>query len=179
MGTDGSTTVLEPLWKGHPSLNTTALSASASCALPAQYEAVSSARDFTRRTLWRWGMGGEFDGVALVVSELVTNALRHGLTARTGSADGESPVRLHLMHWSASLVCAVRDPSGRAPEAAPPCPEPACVDEVDVDVLLAGATESGRGLRLVDSFSDCWGWHPVTGGRPGKIVWAMFRVDCS
>jgi hypothetical protein len=32
--------------------------------------------------------------------------------------------------------------------------------------------ETGRGLHLVDSFTDCWGWRGLTGG---KIVWALFR----
>lgn len=177
MGTEGSTAVTEPLGKGSSPLNAPAMSASASCALPARYEAVSSAREFTRRTMWRWEMGGRFDTVALVVSELVTNALRHGLRpGRTVDGLGlEPPVRLHLMHWSANLVCAVRDPSDEAPRTAPCTVDETCVE--DLDALLEGAAESGRGLRLVDSFSDCWGWHPATGGKPGKVVWAMFRLD--
>ncbi|AXK33597.1 ATP-binding protein [Streptomyces armeniacus] len=168
MGTDGST-VLEPLWHGLPALDAAALSGSASCALPARYEAVKSARVFTHKTLRRWELNREFDDVALVVSELVTNALRHGLPA-SAPPEADPPVRLHLMRWSSRLVCAVRDPSGEAPHAA------AQEKEFDEMVGFADCTaESGRGLWLVDSFSDCWGWHRLTGALPGKVVWAMFR----
>ncbi|MBO8192373.1 ATP-binding protein, partial [Streptomyces oryzae] len=113
--------MLEPLWQGLPTPDAASVSGSASCALPPRYEAVSSARDFTRRTLRHWGLTEEFDDVALVVSELVTNAMRHGLTpgADHGAAsgdEGDPPVRLHLMRWSARLVCAVRDPSDQPPD---------------------------------------------------------------
>lgn len=120
MGTDGST-VLEPLWQGLVTRDATSVSGSASCTLPPHYESVKSARDFTRRTLQNWGLTEEFDDVALVVSELVTNAMRHGLApgADHGAAsgdEGDPPVRLHLMRWSARLVCAVRDPSDEPPD---------------------------------------------------------------
>jgi hypothetical protein len=59
-------------------------------------------------------------------------------------------------------VCAVRDPSQESPEARG--------GEEDF------AAESGRGLFLVDSFSDSWGWHPLAGTLRGKVVWALFRV---
>lgn len=193
MGTEGPTTLLDPLWRELPALERDALSGSAACALPSRHEAVRSARDFTRRTLQRWETGRDLDEIALVVSELVTNALRHGLTAGPADSgppgpagappgepgdlgmdaahavdDGDAhatarPIRLQLMRWSARLVCAVRDPSQQFadPEAVPGCP--------------GAAAESGRGLFLVESFSDCWGWHRLTGARPGKVVWAMFR----
>ena len=77
MGTNGST-MLEPLRQGLPPLDPAAVSNAASCALPARYEAVREARQFTRRTLGQWDVGDRFDDVCLVVSELVTNALRHG-----------------------------------------------------------------------------------------------------
>lgn len=181
MGTEGST-VLEPLWQGLPPLDAQTLSGSASCALPARYEAVRSAREFTRRTLERWSLDPEYDNAALVVSELVTNALRHGLPAGTALLP-EPPVRLHLMRWSARLVCAVRDPSTDAPEATPRDTGPGGCGMLDafeacggLDELMDCAAESGRGLHLVDSFSDCWGWHRLTGALPGKVVWAMFRL---
>lgn len=168
MGTEGST-VLEPLGHGLPALDAAALSGAASCALPARYEAVKSAREFTRRTLQRWGIAAEFDDVALVVSELVTNAMRHGVPS-SALPEPDPPVRLHLMRWSARLVCAVRDPSSEAPEAT-------VVEDGGFGEFVDFAAESGRGLCLVDSFSDCWGWHPLTGMLPGKVVWAMFRLS--
>ncbi|WP_167392538.1 ATP-binding protein [Streptomyces pactum] len=162
MGTNGST-MLEPLRQGLPPLDPAAVSNAASCALPPRYEAVRDARRFTRRTLDGWDTGDRFDDVCLVVSELVTNALRHALpadTPRHGERNG--PVRLHLMRWTERLVCAVRDPSHDSPVAR------------ETDDFSA---ESGRGLFLVDSFSDSWGWHPLAGTLNGKVVWALFRLQ--
>ncbi|MBH5335754.1 ATP-binding protein [Streptomyces pactum] len=196
MGTNGST-MLEPLWRGLPPVGPSAVSGSASCALPARYEAVKGARRFTGRTLDQWELPDLFDDVALVVSELVTNALRHALPQgvtpdgpgaaagplAAGSPSAGSPVgvrppgapvppgpdparatdslvRLHLMRWTTRLVCAVRDPSEASPVAG----------EADF------SQESGRGLHLVESFSDSWGWHPLGGTLRGKVVWAQFRL---
>ncbi|MEV5980802.1 ATP-binding protein [Streptomyces sp. NPDC052114] len=161
MGTNGST-MLEPLRQGLPPLDPSAVSSSASVALPARYEAVGSARQFTRKTLGQWNLDERFDDIALVVSELVTNALRHALPADTPREQQDPPVRLHLMFWASRLVCAVRDPSDESPVAR----------ETDEDF----AAESGRGLFLVDSFSDSWGWHPLAGTLRGKVVWALFRL---
>ncbi|MBT2506871.1 ATP-binding protein [Streptomyces sp. ISL-98] len=177
MGTNGST-VLEPLRQGLPPIDPAAVSSSASCALPPRYEAVGGARQFTKSTLAKWELGEHFDDVALVVSELVTNALRHAspssqLRSSRGDripadtpceGDQDPPVRLHLMHWTSRLVCAVRDPSHESPMAR------------EADDLSA---ESGRGLFLVDSFSDSWGWHPLAGTLSGKVVWALFRLRAS
>ncbi|MYU24179.1 ATP-binding protein [Streptomyces sp. SID8352] len=154
--------MLAPLRQGLPPLDPAAVSNTASCALPPRYEAVREARRFTRGTLDGWDMGERFDDVCLVVSELVTNALRHALPADTPRhQDLGGPVRLHLMRWTERLVCAVRDPSHDSPVAR------------ETDDFSA---ESGRGLFLVDSFSDGWGWHPLAGGPGGKVVWALFRL---
>jgi hypothetical protein len=182
MGTNGST-MLEPLRQGLPPLDPAAVSDAASCALPPRYEAVRDARQFTRHTLDQWDIGNRFDDACLVVSELVTNALRHGLplsphhpsdearpAAPLGSAgsadiprtpDQDPPVRLHLMRWAERLVCAVCDPSHDSPVAG---------DSEDF------SAESGRGLFLVDSFADSWGWHPLAGTLNGKVVWALFQL---
>jgi anti-sigma regulatory factor (Ser/Thr protein kinase) len=167
MGMNGST-MLEPLRQGLPPIDPAAASSSASCALPARYEAVRGARQFTKSTLGQWELTDRFDDVALVVSELVTNALRHALPAEGQREAHQPPVRLHLMHWTSRLVCAVRDPSHESP---------GCGDGDEVDFPdPCGAAESGRGLFLVDSFSDSWGWHPLAGALQGKVVWALFRL---
>jgi anti-sigma regulatory factor (Ser/Thr protein kinase) len=154
--------MLEPLRQGLPPLDPSAVSDAASCALPARYEAVRDARQFTRTTLDQWALGDRFDDVCLVVSELVTNALRHALPTACTRAPGQMPpVRLHLMRWTERLVCAVRDPSNESPVAR------------ETDDCSA---ESGRGLFLVESFSDSWGWHPLAGALGGKVVWALFRL---
>ncbi|MFD5424502.1 ATP-binding protein [Streptomyces sp. NPDC127084] len=158
MGTNGST-MLEPLRQGLPPIDPSNASSSASCALPPRYEAVRGARTFTSRTLAAWDLSERFDDVALVVSELVTNALRHAMPADAPRGQ-DQPVRLHLMRWTGRLVCAVRDPSQESPVASE----------------AEDSAECGRGLFLVDSFSDSWGWHPLAGQVTGKVVWALFRL---
>ncbi|MFI9808884.1 ATP-binding protein [Streptomyces sp. NPDC052301] len=153
--------MLKPLRQGLPPLDPAAVSNAASCALPARYEAVREARRFTRGTLDQWDVGDRFDDICLVVSELVTNALRHGLPTEAGCPEHAQSVRLHLLCWSERLVCAVRDPSHETPVPR------------DSDDFSA---ESGRGLFLVDSFADSWGWHPLAGTLQGKVVWALFRL---
>jgi len=164
MGSEG-TALLEPLWRGLPAIDPSAVSGAVSCSLPARYDAVKGARQFTGATLRQWNLSELLDEVALVVSELVTNALRHAVAGvLPGSPPGDGPepplVRLHLMYSASRLVCAVRDPS----EAGPVAGE------------AGSCEESGRGLYLVESFTDGWGWHPLAGTLPGKIVWALFRL---
>ncbi|GHG82111.1 ATP-binding protein [Streptomyces griseocarneus] len=161
MGTEGST-VLSPLWRGLPPIDSSAVSTSASCGLPPRFEAVGTARKFTRSTLGQWNLNGLFDEVALVVSELVTNSMRYAIPSdhRSVGTEYEPPVRLHLLRWTSRLVCAVRDPSEASPVAG-----------------QAGAgDECGRGLFLVEQFTDAWGWHPLAGALHGKVVWALFRL---
>jgi len=164
MGSEG-TALLEPLWRGLPAVDPSAVSGAVSCSLPARYDAVKGARQFTGATLRQWDIPELLDEVALVVSELVTNALRHTVAgALPGSPSGDGPepplVRLHLMYSASRLVCAVRDPS----EAGPVAGE------------AGSCEESGRGLYLVESFTDGWGWQPLAGTLRGKIVWALFHL---
>ncbi|MEU9609523.1 ATP-binding protein [Streptomyces sp. NPDC048057] len=197
MGTNGST-MLKPLRQGLPPIDSARAVSSASCSLPGRHEAVRAARQFASATLRDWELQERYDDVTLVVSELVTNALRHALPDEPAHETYErydSPVRLHLMRWPGRLVIAVRDPSPKTPGthfgAAADTDADTEAFDFDTDgVTPQGAApqglallpeacdtaESGRGLFLVDSFSDAWGWHPLAGALHGKVVWALFRL---
>jgi anti-sigma regulatory factor (Ser/Thr protein kinase) len=115
---------------------------------------VAVIRGFTRSTLQRWAAGRRSDDITLVVSELLTNALRH-----TRPRPGR-PVRVGLLQPfpGAGVLCAVADPGLAVPQLPPPSRD----------------AESGRGLRVVGELSDQWGC--TTPDRAGKVVWAMFAA---
>lgn len=176
MGTEGAP-VLDQLGHQLPLIDPNSLAGAASVRLPGRLESVRSAREFTRDILGTWRLLAQFDSVGLVVSELVTNALRHGVNGSgglgalpaqarrlpylTAQVPPAPTVELELLRSSRRLVCAVHDPGDAEPR----------INEADV------SDESGRGLRLVECFSDGWGWRPRTGGLRGKVVWASFRLD--
>jgi len=119
--------------------------------LGADRQSARMAREFTLTTLRDWGLEELAFDVELVVSELVTNALRHAVPHLASSR----PIRLRLLHHAAHVVCAVYDPSDRSP----------------VITREDEFAESGRGLHLVDALAVAWGWMLL---HPGKVVWAAF-----
>lgn len=127
----------------------------------AQAESVKRARDFAAATLRSWNRGDLGDSVQLVVSELVTNALRHGLAGRVEDALSlghvDTRVELILACEPRYLTCAVTDPS----------------DDIPVVAAPADLTECGRGLHVVAACSRRWGWTRFATG--GKAVWAAFH----
>ncbi len=130
----------------------------ASATFPALHRSPGHARRWTQRRLDAWGVD---DAVfTLLVSELVTNSVRH---ART-------PATLTLALSGGRLEVGVVDD-----------------DEESVHVVgLGGGTdaaehgerlaESGHGLRLLDALADAWG---VTRTPSGKRVWfhRLVRTD--
>lgn len=94
----------------------------------------------------RLGLQEVRDDVALVVSEMVTNAVRHAAP----------PVALEIEAGESDVVIAVCDGS----------PEPPVARIADVEA------EGGRGMLLVDLLSDD---HGVRSQPPGKTVWASLR----
>jgi Histidine kinase-like ATPase domain len=124
-------------------------------------QSVTTARAFTMRTMLRWGAADRSHDVAGVVSELLTNAFRHALQQPLDSPWPEEPsrIRLGLVSVGYVVLCAVADPSRQAPQLRQP-------DWLD---------ESGRGLQLVASLSDDWGYCAVP-HQPGKVVWATFTT---
>ncbi|MGW3121242.1 ATP-binding protein [Streptomyces sp. NPDC001107] len=106
--------------------------------------AVREARTEVRRQLEVWGLTDRDDLVdvaELLVSELATNALLHSA----------SRFRLTLSAAHGVLRCEVRDGGRRTPQ-----------------VLQAGASESGRGMFLVNALARRWGCHQ---DGQGKTVW--------
>ncbi|RFU86812.1 ATP-binding protein [Streptomyces triticagri] len=114
-------------------------------AFPAEPGAVRTARGAVRAQLAAWGLASLSDVTALLVSELVTNSLRH--------ASGPIGVRLSRPAGpTAPLLVEVSDPLPDLPRE-----RPAGTDD-----------ESGRGLQLVACSARRWGTRP---GRTGKTVW--------
>ena len=113
------------------------------------------ARAWTREILWEWGLADLADTADIVVSELVTNALK------ASRALGRPAIRLILSLDQGELAILVRDDHPGAPQARHP-------GEDD---------ESGRGLLLAQALSDRFGWYPLDQGGPGKVVWAVLEAD--
>ena len=105
------------------------------------------ARALVRDALRDWGLGVISDDAALVVTELVTNAVRHG-----GSA-----FRLQLSRTAGAFRIEVVDDGEGTPEPQPPDTE----------------AEGGRGIMLVDAMSSSWGVENVP---QGKLVWAEIAI---
>jgi anti-sigma regulatory factor (Ser/Thr protein kinase) len=126
----------------------------ASCPLLPQAESAGRAREFTRAALQRWGITDGGDVAVLIVSELVTNALRHAVLSAQWMP-GEHPISLSLLRSDPHLLCMVSDPGSSAPVRATP----------------DASAEGGRGLQVVESCSVRWGWQSADGG--GKVVWAL------
>jgi len=118
--------------------------------LAADPRSVHAARDYVTSVLHAWGLDGLASDVALVASELVTNAVE---------ASG-SPVQLALFCRAGWVVVAVADSS-------PGHPVRACT---------APGAESGRGLAVVEELSGRWGWRPVTWPGMAKVVWAGWKI---
>ncbi|MFH9953895.1 SpoIIE family protein phosphatase [Streptomyces roseolus] len=118
----------------------------ASWTVPADPAAVAEARAWATRRLGRWGLTDLAMQTELIVSELVTNAIRHGAP----------PVRVRLL-CDARLTVEVTDATSTAPR-----------------LKHARSTdEGGRGLFLVAQMSHRWGarYTPT-----GKIIWAELEV---
>ena len=122
---------------------------------------IATARAFTLRTMQKWGADSRGDDAAAVVTELLTNALRHALAQfpADSSAPSSWPIRLGLADPGPYVICAVADPSTDLPTLRRP----------------AWQDEAGRGLLVVGSLSDQWGSCTAPDGR-GKVVWAAFAA---
>jgi len=113
-------------------------------ALEPTAESVRASRDLVRRTLG--SVDSELAEVAAILTdEVVANAIRHG----------RPPIALRVRGNDELVVIAVAD-------CGPGLPVMRCADRT---------AENGRGLMILDAFSDDWG---VVSLREGKQVW--FRL---
>lgn len=109
--------------------------------LAPEARSVARARELAREQLLDWGLQELVDTTELLVSELVTNALRHG--------HGEIRLRLLL---DRTLVCEVWDADLAQPRRR----------------RARDTDEGGRGLQLVGLLSQGWGSRRTP---RGKTVW--------
>jgi anti-sigma regulatory factor (Ser/Thr protein kinase) len=109
--------------------------------LPSDPAAVATVRSACGRQLEAWGLDALACNSELIISELVTNAIRYGTP----------PVTVRLL-YDRKLICEVSDGSGTSPH------------------LLRAATtdEGGRGLFLVARLAERWGTRYT---RRGKVIW--------
>ncbi|WP_328353044.1 SpoIIE family protein phosphatase [Streptomyces sp. NBC_00445] len=110
--------------------------------LPLDPLEVGRARAAVREQLHDWGLAKLADGAALMVSELITNAVRHSHSR---------PIELRLVRGD-TLLCEVDD------------------DDHELPTLLSTGPgdEFGRGLRVVSTLAREWG---TSRTKAGKTVW--------
>ncbi|WP_053170393.1 SpoIIE family protein phosphatase [Streptomyces sp. SBT349] len=108
--------------------------------------AVADVRAAASRQLGEWRLTEIAFITELLLTELITNAMRHG----TG------PIRVRLLR-DRTLICEVSDGSSTSPH-----------------LRNAAATdEGGRGLFLIAQYADRWGTRYT---QEGKVIWAEQRL---
>lgn len=118
--------------------------------LPCEGTSAKAGREFLASSSCPLHMASVLDDAQLLISELIGNAIRHGLP----------PIEVSVRCvGTATLEVRVRDTGPTVPKA----------DEVDTEGLDA---EGGRGLFLVDVLATTWGVEPES---EGKTIW--FRVS--
>jgi anti-sigma regulatory factor (Ser/Thr protein kinase) len=118
--------------------------------LPASGESVRTGRHATRVVLSAWRLSRLEENAVLVVSELLTNAVRH---ARDTDA-----IELDLHATPAGLRIEIQDRDRQ-------WPRPRVLDEL---------SESGFGFLLIDALVAKWG---VRETETGKAVWAELDIQ--
>jgi len=129
-------------------------------AIAALPTATPCSRLHARNIAHEWGLGDLADTIELVVSELVTSAIRasvdHDGRPRYSSDTGLACIYLRLSTDGVAALVEVWDEDFQLPTPTQASPN----------------DESGRGLMLVDALAERWGWDMPPSGR-GKIVWAL------
>ncbi|MFE6843293.1 SpoIIE family protein phosphatase [Streptomyces sp. NPDC057686] len=110
--------------------------------VPADPAAVSRVRGAGSAQLAAWGLGDIAFTAELILSELITNAIRYGT----------APIRVRLLR-DRNLICEVSDGSSTSPHLR----------------YAATTDEGGRGLFLVAQYAERWGTRYT---ERGKVIWA-------
>jgi hypothetical protein len=142
------------------------------------------ARRHAEEVMKEWKLDGLMESVQLVVTELVTNAVKATgeMTPEVKERYGTQPmtvsymelvklgqVRLRLSYDYVRVVVEVWDRSEAVPVMQAPTED----------------AESGRGLLIVATYCTRWGWYPLRGTAPGrqggrrregKVVWGEVKV---
>ena len=105
---------------------------------------------FVRDALDAWNQAELAPTACLLVSELLTNAMRHT----------SEPIGLRLHYTEHEIIAEISDDHPQLPRRTLPAP----------------ADEDGRGLTLVEALADRWGSLPANGS---KIVWFALATDGS
>ncbi|MEU3774601.1 SpoIIE family protein phosphatase [Streptomyces sp. NPDC032472] len=108
---------------------------------------VCDVRAAATRRLAEWGLEELAFAAELMLSELVTNAVRYGT----------EPIQVRLIR-DRTLICEVSDGSSTAPHLR----------------RAASTDEGGRGLFLVAQLSQAWGTRYTP---QGKVIWAECALD--
>jgi anti-sigma regulatory factor (Ser/Thr protein kinase) len=110
--------------------------------------AASCGRLHAKNVVWEWGLGYLSDTIELLVSELLTNAVK-----ASSSPDGVGVVILRLLANRERLLIEVWDHN-------PDDPQPRQAD---------AESESGRGFSVIEALSSRWGFRRLS--YSVKVVW--------
>ncbi|WP_432150132.1 ATP-binding protein [Streptomyces sp. bgisy029] len=130
---------------------------------------VPEARHRVQEAMRAWGEPAErIETAALIVTELVTNAVQHTSTRRIRCRLLRSAEGVRICVWNRGRAgipgpASSPDASGLPVAAAP------AADGPDGDNSLDCLAEDGRGLLLVDALAARWGTRAALAGR---LVWA-------
>jgi anti-sigma regulatory factor (Ser/Thr protein kinase) len=115
--------------------------------------AASCGRLHAKNVVWEWGLGYLSDTIELLVSELLTNAVK-----ASSSPDGAGPVVLRLLANRERLLIEVWDHN-------PDDPQPRQAD---------AESESGRGFSVIEALSSRWGFRRLSYRL--KVVWCELLI---
>ncbi|MGD1218492.1 SpoIIE family protein phosphatase [Streptomyces krungchingensis] len=110
--------------------------------VPADPAAVAGMREAVAEKIEEWGLGELAFTMELILSELITNAIRYA----------SEPIHVRLIH-DRTLTCEVSDGSSTSPHLR----------------YAATTDEGGRGLFLVSQIAERWGTRYTP---HGKVIWA-------